>query len=244
MKYFVANWKMYLTRAEAVELTNLTVTSHISNNNARVILCPSFVHLETVGEILTNGNEVALGAQDAYFESIGAFTSAVSVAQLKELTVSYVLVGHSERRQYFGETDESVNKKIKTLFVSGLQPILCVGETAVERSNGKTYERVDNQLKLALKDIKISHIIIAYEPVWSIGTGITPVVDDATAVHKYIKDKVKEYSGAECDILYGGSVTPENLRDFWNAQNIDGVLVGGASTKKDKLLSLLSLISN
>lgn len=242
MKYFIANWKMYLTRAEALELASTVVSSNILND-ASVVLCPSFLHLEAVDGIIAHSQAI-LGAQDVYFESVGAFTSAISVQQLKELAVSYVLVGHSERRKYFGETDELINKKIKALLPSGMQPVVCIGETAIEHSEGKTHERVDKQIQAVLQGLQSSHIIIAYEPIWAIGTGVTLSIDDVTEVHGYIKKKVKEYSGAECEVLYGGSITPENIKEFWSAQNVDGVLVGGSSTQKDKLSALLSLISN
>lgn len=243
MKYFIANWKMYLGRAEALALAeDLRAAAQQVTTDARLIACPSFVHLEAVGRAV-RGSSVELGAQDAHYEHPGAFTSAVSVEQLKELSVSYALAGHSERRRYFGETDDMVNKKVKALSVAGIQPVICVGETDAERDAGKTKERVAAQVRAALQDICAQRVIIAYEPVWAIGAGKTPSVEDACAVQQIIKQTVAEARSAECAVLYGGSVTPDNIKLFWNAPDIDGVLVGGASARQETLSSLLALIS-
>ncbi|MBI5230049.1 MAG: triose-phosphate isomerase [Candidatus Magasanikbacteria bacterium] len=242
MKYFIANWKMYLGLAEARALAEVARAAH-SEENTQVVVCPSFAHIDAVGGVV-RGSAAALGAQDAYFEPSGAYTSAVGIEQLKELGVSYVLVGHSERRHYFGETDDVVNKKVKAAYAAGIQPIICVGETEQERSAGQTKSRVSAQVHAALQGVSVKKVIIAYEPVWAIGAGKTPSVEDAQSVHRMIKQIVKETQGAECSVLYGGSVTQDNLQAFWNTPDIDGVLVGGASAHKKTLISLLALLSH
>lgn len=233
---------MYLGRAEALALADIARSVALADDT-RAVVCPSFTHIDAVGGAV-RGSSVVLGAQDAYFEPSGAFTSAVGVEQLKELGVAYALAGHSERRRYFGETDDMVNKKVKALYAAGIQPVVCVGETEEERATGKTEARVSAQVRAALQDVHAGRVIIAYEPVWAIGTGKTPSVEDAQSVHQLIKKIIKESQRVECSVLYGGSVTPENMKTFWAAQDVDGVLVGGASARKETLTSLLALLSH
>lgn len=232
---------MYVGRADAVMLAEIARAAKTAEG-VQTIVCPSFVHIDAVGRVVS-GSAVVLGAQDAYFESSGAFTSAVGIKELKELGVSHVLVGHSERRRYFGETDEAVNKKVKAAYAGGLQPVVCVGETEQERTAGQTESRVSAQVRTAFQGVSVKKVIIAYEPIWAIGTGKASSSADARAVHQLIKQIVKETNGSQCSVLYGGSVTPDNMHEFWNTTDIDGVLVGGASARKETLSSLLALLS-
>lgn len=236
-KPFIAgNWKMYKNAKEAVALAK-ELKSNLKNIKDRdVLICPGFAALCCVyGEI--KGSNIKLGAQDMYFENEGAFTGEVSPLMVKDFC-EYVILGHSERRQLFNETDESVNKKIKKALEHGLKPILCIGESLEEREKDKTFDVIKNQLKKSLKNIKeIKNIIIAYEPVWAIGTGKTATPEQAEEVHAFIREWVgKNYDSEAADnlrILYGGSVKPENAKELMEKEDIDGALVGGASLDAD-----------
>ena len=232
-KPFIAgNWKMYKNSKEAVALAK-ELKSNLKNIKDRdVLICPGFTALCCVyGEI--KGSNIKLGAQDMHSEDEGAFTGEVSALMLKDFC-EYVILGHSERRQLFNETDEVVNKKIKKALEHGLKPILCIGESLEEREKNKTFDIIKNQLKNSLKNIKgIKKIIIAYEPVWAIGTGKTATPEQAEEVHAFIREWVgKNYGSEAADklrILYGGSVKPSNAKELMEKEDIDGALVGGAS---------------
>lgn len=207
-----------------------------------IALCPPFTALPIVAEVI-RGSNIKLGAQNMHWEIQGAYTGEISGVFLKEIGCEYVIIGHSERRQYFFETDEIVNKKLKTALKLGLKPILCVGETLAEREQGKTFDVIKKQLAGAFQGIKAeTEIVIAYEPVWAIGTGKTATPKQAAEVHKFIRDWLARQTQSEKEnlrILYGGSVTPENIDELMAEPEINGVLVGGASLKSDSFIKIV-----
>jgi len=239
-RYVIAgNWKMNKVVGEAIELANGLKRELYEVDYLDIILCPPFTALDEVNEI-TSGSNIQLGAQNVYWEDKGAYTGEVSCSMLKDLGCSYVIIGHSERRKYFGETNETVNKKLKKVLESGLLPIVCVGETLEERESGKTLEVIRQQINLSLKDLSKENMlktIIAYEPVWAIGTGKTATPKQAQEVHSFIRSLIKDTFDKETSqlirIQYGGSVTPENIASLISEEDIDGALVGGASLKVD-----------
>ncbi len=230
------NWKMYKTPSEAVSLIE-ELKPLVKDAQAEVVVCPPFICLPAAKEALDDSN-IKLGAQNMYWEEQGAFTGEVAPGMLKEAGVEYVIIGHSERRQYFGETDEMVNKKVLSAVSHNLIPIICVGETLEQREQGVTEKVVDTQTRAALKGLTADvadRVVIAYEPVWAIGTGRTASSDDANEVIGYIRKVVESVLGsqaaAQIRILYGGSVKPDNAAELMNMPEIDGGLVGGASLK-------------
>ncbi len=231
------NWKMNKTPAEAAELVK-ELLPLVKDAKAEVVVCPPFVCLEAVKKAVA-GSNVKLGAQNLHFEKSGAFTGEVSADMLKAVGVDYVIIGHSERRQYFNETDETVNKKIKAALEAGLIPIVCVGESLAERENGITKEIVSAQTKLALKDLtkeQVAGIVLAYEPIWAIGTGRTATADQANETIGDIRGAVREVFGDAADALriqYGGSMNPKNASELMAKSEIDGGLIGGASLKAE-----------
>ena len=233
---FVAgNWKMHLTRPEARALAQKVATAMPGLRESRIVLIPPFTVLAEVGAVLA-GSDVRLGAQDLFWEDKGAYTGEVSAPMLKEAGCTHVLVGHSERRQYFAETDETVNRKVRAALRSGLSPIVCVGEVLEERESGRTTERIDAQLSAGLRGLspaEMGEIVLAYEPVWAIGTGKTASPGQAEEVHTHIRRRLRESYGNDrgtcAIILYGGSVKPANSYPLFKEKNIDGFLVGGAS---------------
>ena len=237
--FIAGNWKMHGTLPEARELAGKVVAAAPGLAGADVLLIPPFPLLHEVGK-LVSGTGVKLGAQDLFWEDKGAFTGQVSGPMLKEAGCEFVLVGHSERRQYFGETDESVGRKVKAALRSGLSPVVCFGETLEEREAGRTIERVDAQLALGLGDLDaggMASVVLAYEPVWAIGTGRTASPAQAEEVHAHVRGRLEQKYGndrASCAIiLYGGSVKPAASYSLFKEKNIDGFLVGGASLDAD-----------
>lgn len=215
------------------------------NGEVEALICPPFTSLDAAGEIL-KGTDIKLGAQNVSEYEDGARTGEISTNMLKDLEVSYVIIGHSERRTYYGEDDEVVNAKIKRALSQGLKVILCVGEDEVQRSENKHEEIVEDQLKKGLADISenIENIVVAYEPIWAIGTGNTCSSEDAESMCKFIRKSIstifnEEYSQS-MRILYGGSVKPSNVKELMGNENIDGALVGGASLKADDFQSLVN----
>lgn len=230
-----ANWKMYKTPVQAQEFTRNFLPLVTNHERDEIALCPSFTSLSVVVAAVT-GLGVAVGAQNMHFADEGAYTGETSPLMLKAIGVTHVILGHSERRQYFGETDEIINKKLKTALGHGLVPIVCVGEVLAEREAGRTEEVLLRQTRGVLAGIpeaEAGPIVIAYEPVWAIGTGKTATPQMASEAHQVIRGEVAKLLGTEVAenlrILYGGSVKPENAQALMSEDEIDGALVGGAS---------------
>jgi len=233
------NWKLNNTNRESIELVTLLKREISDIVNVDIVICPVSTALSDIRDVLSESN-ICLGAQNAHWEDSGAYTGEVSVPLLKDIGVQYVIVGHSERRQFFGETDEIVNKKIKAVLAHDLIPIACVGEVLEERESNKTFEVIEKQCAggfAGLTAEEMKKIIIAYEPVWAIGTGKTASPDQAQEVHKFIRTLLVKMYGDDVAqtvrIQYGGSVKPENSVDLMSQPDIDGALVGGASLKAD-----------
>jgi triosephosphate isomerase len=233
------NWKMNKTVGEALDLIKQLKTSISGVKGVEVVIAPPFIALYAVHQELI-GSSISLAAQNLFWEEKGAYTGEVSPLMLKEVGCQYVIIGHSERRQFFGETDETVNRKIKAALDQGLKPIFCIGETLKEREEGKTFSVIERQLEGGLKGLseeKMQTLVIAYEPVWAIGTGKTATPQQAEEVHRFIRERFgKLYSRKSADgvrIQYGGSVTPENIKGLMSQENIDGALVGGASLRAE-----------
>jgi len=242
------NWKMFKTVQEAVALV-CELKKHLAPANDReYIVAPPFTALFSVAQQV-RGSALKLSAQDCFWEKEGAYTGEVAPPMLKDAGCSHVIIGHSERRQYFGETDETVNKKAKASLEAGLIPIMCIGETLEEREDEKTFSVVERQLKGGMKDLSILEsegFIIAYEPVWAIGTGKTATPEQAEEVHSFIRrmlEKMYERNlSSGIRILYGGSVKSENIDALMAKPDIDGALVGGASLKADAFLRICKFI--
>ena len=233
-KIVAGNWKMNKTPSEAVSLIN-ELKPLVADVDVEVVVCPTFVCLPAVIEAV-RGTNIKVGAQNVHWAESGAFTGEISGEMLKEVGVEYVIIGHSERRRYFAETDQTVNSRLKAALNYGLKPIVCVGELLIERENDLTKSVLKNQTIAALKDIPgedVSNIVIAYEPVWAIGTGRTASVEDANDACGFIRSVVESLYNEEIAqnirIQYGGSVKPSNASELFNTSDIDGGLIGGAS---------------
>lgn len=245
--YLIANWKMQLSNSEAVKLTEELKNSITNENNAEIILCPSFTALSKINEVL-KGNPIKLGAQNVWYHEKGQYTGEISPIQLKELGVEYVIIGHSERRQHLKETDEDVNRKAKICLDNNITPIVCVGETFDERRTGQTDLILIRQVSKALEDLQLKNnqnLIIAYEPVWVIGSGQAIKPEDAQHVAQVIQHELlnffdKKITDEQISIIYGGSIDANNVNDFIQPGLIDGVLVGGASLTAEKFLPLIN----
>jgi triosephosphate isomerase len=232
------NWKMHKTVGESLALVReLRGMLSMVREKVEIAVAPPFTALHPVAKALEDSN-LKLAAQNCHWEPQGAFTGEVSAGMLKEVGCAYVIVGHSERRQYFGETDETVNKRVRAVIREGLRPIICIGETLAEREGSKTFEVVGRQLKGALAGFSADearNFVIAYEPVWAIGTGRNATSDQAQEVHAHIREQLVTAYGRELAdgmrIQYGGSVKPENAADLLGKPDVDGALVGGASLK-------------
>ena len=230
------NWKMNKTRPEAKELVE-AIKPLVAGAGCEVVACVPFTNLETVLEAV-KGSNVKVGAENCHFEKSGAFTGEISADMLAEMGVEYVIIGHSERRQYFGETDETVNKRTRAALAAGLKVILCVGEMLADRENGITDELVAMQTKIALKGVtaeELKNVIIAYEPVWAIGTGKTATAEQANEVCAVIRATLAKLYGKEAadatTIQYGGSMNAKNADELLSKVDVDGGLIGGASLK-------------
>jgi triosephosphate isomerase (TIM) len=231
------NWKMYKTQSEASEFL-MEFISKIDDapENREVVLCVPFTDLAIVSKSL-HGNRIRLGAQNVHWQECGAYTGEISASMLTEVGVRYVIVGHSERRQYFGETDETVNLRLKAAQVSGLIPILCVGETKHQRDAGETERVIINQLRNGLIGVDQAKLVIAYEPIWAIGTGETCEAGEADRVIGVIRAQL---TNPNVTIQYGGSVKPSNIDEIMAQPQIDGVLVGGASLGADDFAGIVN----
>lgn len=246
-KIIAGNWKMHKTVAEAVSFVQ-ELKQKTMGTQVEVVVCPPFTALASVTEAI-KGSHIGVAAQNMHWENQGAFTGEISPVMLKEIGVKYVVLGHSERRQYFGETDETVNKKVKAALEHGLIPIVCVGETLEQRESGSTEQVVAAQTKGALLGLtpeQVSGLVIAYEPIWAIGTGKTASDEDAQQVNNYIRKVIAEVFGSATAevvrIQYGGSVKPGNAKGLMAQQDIDGALVGGASLKVDDFVGIIENI--
>ena len=239
------NWKMFKTAQEAVTIVQ-TIKAGIKMQDCNVVICPPFTALSRVAEVLQD-NQIKLGAQNMHPETEGAFTGEISPAMIKDLGCRYVILGHSERRQYFKEDNSFINEKVKTALKYSLIPILCVGETLEERNAKRLFEAVKEQFDLSLKDLtkeEIAKIVIAYEPVWAIGTGKTATPEQAEQMQSYIrrllKEKYNEDIAVRVPIIYGGSVKPDNIAELMRKPNVDGALVGGASLKAESFVQIVA----
>jgi triosephosphate isomerase len=233
--FFCGNWKLWGSLSESVALATGVRDAVAAVTGADVAVGPGFVALATVAEKL-KGSATGVAAQDGYWEFKGAFTGAVAMAQIADAGAKYAIVGHSERRQYFGETDETVNRRLQAALRHNLVPIFCVGETLSEREGGRTWSVIEQQLRGGLTGLSVASLrdfVIAYEPVWAIGTGKTATPEEAQEVHHQIRTFLANSYGAEAAdgirLLYGGSVKPSNSRELLGKADIDGALVGGAS---------------
>ncbi len=239
------NWKMNKTISEAIELVNGLKRNLYAVTDVDIVVCPPFTALSEVGELLVDSN-MSLGGQNLFWEEKGAFTGEVSGVFLKDVACKFVIIGHSERRQYFGETNETVNKRIKAALKFGLTPIICVGEKLIERESNRAFDVVKDHVVNALKDITAAQIqdcVIAYEPVWAIGTGKNATPEQAQEVHAFIRETLSVLyprdTASKIRIQYGGSVTAENIAVLMAMPDIDGALVGGASLKIDSFSEIV-----
>lgn len=240
----IGNWKMNKDLDEAKKLVKEIISEKLDNNVEKVV-CVPFVYVTEVRKLL-EGTDVGLGAQNMFFETKGAFTGEISPVMLKSCGVSYVILGHSERRTIFNETDEIINKKVKSALQYKLIPILCCGETLEERNLGIEKDIVEKQIRNTLDDISVNDIekvIIAYEPIWAIGTGLTASSDDAENMIKFIREILYDIYGNLSEnirIQYGGSVKPNNVKDLMQKENVDGALVGGACLESTSFCELIN----
>jgi len=242
--FIAGNWKMNMDIPKAQELVRALVKASLELVEAEIVVFPPFTALSEVKKIV-EGSSIQLGAQDLFWEEKGAFTGEISATMLRDTGCQYVIIGHSERRQHFGETDKSVNKKIQSSLKHNLIPIVCIGETLEEREKGKTIKKVETQLKEGLEGLgndQIRKVIIAYEPIWAIGTGKNATPEQAEEIHSFIRDKFRDKYGIETAscaiILYGGSVNPANSYFLFRQKNVDGGLVGGASLEANSFIEI------
>ena len=244
-KVIAGNWKMNMLPNEAIQFVE-ELTPLVKDTENEVILCVPYTDLFYV-LLNVQGTNIKVGAQNMHFEESGAYTGEVSGKMLKSIGVEYVIIGHSERRQYFAETDETVNKKIKAAFVNNLKPIVCVGESLEEREKGIAFDVITREIRLALEGLdkeQVKNTIIAYEPIWAIGTGKTATADDANEAVAKIREEISKIYGndvAECVIIqYGGSVKSSNAKELFTKSDIDGGLVGGASLKAEEFSKIVN----
>ena len=243
--FIAGNWKMNKTSPEAAETASRLVELVADTTDVDIMIAPVFTALESVSKVVKD-SRVELGAQNLFWEKEGAYTGEISADMLVAVGCRYVIIGHSERRQYFGETDETVNKKISAALAAKLVPVFCIGETETERDSGQTFSVLDKQVKDGLKDKfvdALGPLVIAYEPVWAIGTGKTATTDQAQEAHKYIRSLIDSSFGTaladSVRILYGGSVKPGNVSELMAMADIDGALVGGASLDADSFSQIV-----
>ena len=243
-KFVCGNWKLHKTVAESVALVKELAEGLGGDSRVQVAVAPVFTALSAVAQAMA-GSPIQLAAQDVHWEAQGAFTGEVSAPLLADVGVKHVIVGHSERRQFFGETDESVRKKVGAVLAAGLRPIVCVGETLAEREAGRTLDVVGRQVRGGLTGLApetLAAVTLAYEPVWAIGTGKTATTAQAQEVHAAIRAILRDLGGSVADsirIQYGGSVKPENAAELMSQADVDGALVGGASLKAKDFLAIV-----
>ncbi|MBF0259031.1 MAG: triose-phosphate isomerase [Desulfamplus sp.] len=239
------NWKMFKTGSQSVETALSLAELSCDVKDIDIMIAPPFPALALVNEKI-RASRIHLGAQNLFYEKAGAYTGEVSAEMLKETGVSYVIIGHSERRQYFGETNESVCRKIRAAVDSALAPVMCIGETEDEKKEEKTFYVLDKQIENGLKGFRsdeLSDLVIAYEPVWAIGTGNSATPDQVQQVHRYIRTKIQKFFNRkfaeETRIIYGGSVKPDNISELMAHDDVDGALVGGASLDADNFIKII-----
>ncbi|HOJ18698.1 MAG: triose-phosphate isomerase [Ignavibacteriales bacterium] len=245
-KVIAGNWKMNMDLSESINLiSGLKSALKEKKLNCNVVICPPYISLDTARELVKE-SDIELGAQNMYFEDSGAYTGEISAEMLKSVGCKFVILGHSERRTIFGETDELINKKVHKAILSKLIPIFCFGETLEERESNRTFDVVKKQVVEGLKGVlhsQMESIILAYEPVWAIGTGKTATPDQAEEVHKFVRNLLEEmYNKETADgvvIQYGGSVKPDNAYELLHMPNIDGALVGGACLKAESFVKII-----
>jgi triosephosphate isomerase (TIM) len=244
-KFIAGNWKMNTSVDEAVKLAHNIVDAMGSVTDVDIAICPPYTNLSEVAKVIKDST-IKLGAQDVHWEPSGAYTGKISCEMLKSVGVTYVIIGHSEQRQYFGETDETVNKKVKAALVADLLPIVCVGETLDERKSGKMNGVIDRQTRGAFAGLSAESALkctIAYEPVWAIGTGETATPEQANEAHSFIRSIISSlYDSATADgirIQYGGSMKPDNARELLAQSDVDGGLIGGAALKATSFLGIV-----
>jgi triosephosphate isomerase (TIM) len=244
-KVIAANWKMYKTAEQARQFVSAFLPEIWGQTRDEIVLCPAFLCIPAVVEAV-QGSEIGVGGQDMFWEKEGAYTGAISASMLKAAGCTHVIIGHSERRQYFGETDDTVNLKLKAALATGLKPIVCVGEVIQEREAGLTEEVLRRQCSIAFRDISGGEaipMVVAYEPVWCIGTGRTATPEMAADAHRVVRAEAEKAFGegvaTQMRILYGGSVKPENAKALMAQTEIDGALVGGASLDPKSFASIV-----
>jgi triosephosphate isomerase len=241
-----ANWKMHKTAAETAAFCRELRKEKNSCEGVDILICPPFTALSAAGEAL-EGSNIKLGAQNMHWEEKGAYTGEIAASMLLDYGVEYVIIGHSERRHIFGESNEQVNKKIKAALANGLKPVICVGETEDERQNSATEVVLEKQLASAFEGLnpkKVNDLVIAYEPVWAIGTGRAATAEDAGKagdfIRNYVRESLGEEAGSRLRIQYGGSVKPDNIGSFVTLSSVAGALVGGASLEANSFIDLIT----
>ena len=244
------NWKMYKSFDEAVDFVDAVKEIIPSNDRVDAVICAPAIYLPTL-VVAAEDTDLAIGAQNMHFENEGAFTGEISPTMLSSINVDYVILGHSERREMFNETDEAINKKVGAAIAHGIVPIICCGETDAEREAGETVAKVSGQIRAALQGFsaeQVTHMVIAYEPIWAIGTGKTATADDANetcgAIRNVIAELYDQTTAEAIRIQYGGSVKPENIVELLSKEHIDGALVGGASLQVESYVKLLEAAAN
>ncbi len=242
MPLIAANWKMHKTTRETRDFITEFIPLVKDVADVEIVIAPPFTSLAVAAKFL-KGTGIKLSGQDVYWEEKGAFTGEISPPMLRDVECTYVLVGHSERRRYFGETDETTNRKIKAARAGGLTVIFCIGETLEERESGRTFEVLKRQIAGGLAGVDPSGIVVAYEPVWAIGTGKTATPEQAQEAHRFIRDEFRnlfgDSSADQVRILYGGSVKPENISELMSKDDIDGGLIGGAGLEADSFSDIV-----
>jgi triosephosphate isomerase (TIM) len=244
--FIAGNWKMYKTVAEAVKYVKEFRGMVKDIDNVEIVLAPAFTALHAAAEAARNSN-VGISAQDVFWEREGAFTGAVSGPMIREAGAEYVIIGHSERRTYFAETNDTVNRKTAAAFAASLTPIVCIGETLDQRERNETLDVLDRQIKEGLAGVtgeQLGQLVIAYEPVWAIGTGRNATPAQAADAHGHIRKRLRQWFGGDaadaCHVIYGGSVKPDNIRELVSQPDVDGALVGGASLDVKSFFDIVS----
>ena len=245
--FIAGNWKMFKTVAETVKYVKEFRGLVKDITDVEIVLAPTFTSLHAAADAARNSN-VGIAAQDLYWEREGAFTGEVSAAMIREAGAEYAIVGHSERRTYFGETDATVNRKTAAAIAASIAPIVCIGETLDQRERDETFDVLDRQIKEGLAGVtgeQLGQLVIAYEPVWAIGTGRNATPQQAGEAHAHIRKRLRQWFGGEaadaCHVIYGGSVKPDNIRDLVSQPDVDGALVGGASLDIKSFFDIVSL---